>query len=68
MELIETFVNYHESIKKCVCLVLDPQRTARGSVAVKAIRLKDGFIELFKEGKLTGESMLWTSASAVVEA
>lgn len=25
IDLIETFVNYHESIKKCVCIVYDPQ-------------------------------------------
>jgi hypothetical protein len=34
--------------------VYDPQKSARGQVAVKAIRLKDSFISLFKEGKLTG--------------
>lgn len=41
MDLIETFVNYHENIKKCVCIVYDPQRSARGGLALKAIRLKD---------------------------
>ena len=25
MDLIETFVNYHENIRKCVCIVYDPQ-------------------------------------------
>lgn len=39
---------------RCVCIVYDPQKSARGQVAVKAIRLKDTFISLFKEGKLTG--------------
>lgn len=53
-EMIETFVSYHESIKKCVCLVFDPQRSARGQLALKAVRLKDTFIEHFKEQKLTG--------------
>jgi translation initiation factor 3 subunit H len=52
-ELIETFINYHENIKKCVCLIYDPQRTARGSLAMKAVRLKDSFIQLSKEQKLT---------------
>lgn len=55
VELIETFVNYHENIKKCVCLIYDPQRSARGGLALKAVRLKDNFIELFKEQKLTGK-------------
>ena len=48
VELIDTFVNYHESIKKCVCLVYDPQRSARGTTALRAIRLTAGFIEAYK--------------------
>lgn len=58
VELIETFVNYHENIKKCVCLIYDPQRSKRGSLALRAIRLKDGFIELFKEGKLSAKDLV----------
>jgi hypothetical protein len=57
-ELIETFVNYHENIKKCVCLIYDPQRSKRGSLALRAIRLKDSFIELFKEGKLSAKDLV----------
>ncbi|GAX74259.1 hypothetical protein CEUSTIGMA_g1708.t1 [Chlamydomonas eustigma] len=57
MDLIETFVNYHENIKKCVCIVYDPQRSSRGSFALKAIRLKDQFISLFKEQKLTAKDL-----------
>lgn len=53
-ELIETFVSYHDSIRKCVCIVYDPQRSARGTISLRAIRLRDGFIDLFKEGKVTG--------------
>eukprot|EP00877_Chromochloris_zofingiensis_P003456 jgi/Chrzof1/13110/Cz07g20080.t1 len=56
-ELIDTFVNYYENIKKCVCLVYDPQKSARGSVALKAIRLKESFIDLYKEQKLTGKEL-----------
>lgn len=56
-EMIETFISYHESIKKCVCIVYDPQRSQRGQVALRAIRLKEAFIALFKEGKLTGKEM-----------
>ena len=57
LEFIETFVNYHENIKKCVCLIYDPQRSQRGSLALRAIRLKDGFIEQFKQDKLTGKEL-----------
>jgi len=53
-EMIETFVSYHESIRKCICLVYDPQRSGRGQLALKAVRLKDSFIDHFKEQKLTG--------------
>ncbi|EFJ46498.1 eukaryotic translation initiation factor 3h [Volvox carteri f. nagariensis] len=53
LELIETFINYHENIKKCVCIIYDPQRSSRGNLALKAVRLKESFIELSKEQKLT---------------
>lgn len=53
IELIETFINYHENIKKCVCIIYDPQRSSRGNLALKAIRLKESLIELSKEQKLT---------------
>jgi len=57
MEMIETFVSYHDSIKKCICLVYDPQKSTRGYVAVRAVRLRDSFIDLFKEQKLTGKDL-----------
>lgn len=57
LDLIETFVNYHENIKKCICIVYDPQRSSRGSLALKAIRLKEQFIGLFKEQKLTAKDL-----------
>ncbi|KAG2488874.1 hypothetical protein HYH03_012669 [Edaphochlamys debaryana] len=53
VELIDTFMNYHENIKKCVCIIYDPQRSARGTIALKAIRLKESFVDLHKEGKMT---------------
>lgn len=46
IELIETFVNYAESIKRCVCIVYDPQTSARGTLTLKAITLKDNFIKV----------------------
>lgn len=56
-ELIETFANYYENIKKCVCLVYDPHKAQRGSLGMKAIRLKDSFIEVFKEHKTSGKEL-----------
>ena len=57
VEFIETFVNYYESIKKCVCIVYDPQRSTRGSISMTAIRLKDSFIEAYKESRMSAEKM-----------
>ena len=62
-ELIETFVNYTENIKKCVCLIYDPQRSKRGSLALRAIRLKDSFIELFKAEKTTAKDLIGAGLS-----
>ena len=57
VEFIETFVNYHENIKKCVCVVYDPYRSSKGTFALKAIRLKDTFIEHFKQQKLSTKDL-----------
>ena len=34
-ELIETFINYQESIKHCVAITYDPQRSEMGGLALK---------------------------------
>jgi len=49
-------------------VVYDPQKSARGQVAVKAIRLKDAFITLFTEGKLTGGAWQCTPEAACTTA
>ena len=36
LELIETFINYQESIKRCICIIYDPQRTKTGGLKVTA--------------------------------
>jgi translation initiation factor 3 subunit H len=48
-----------------VCIVYDPQKSARGQISVQAIRLKDSFITLFKEGKLTGGQFKVAAAHTV---
>ncbi|KXZ42312.1 hypothetical protein GPECTOR_164g154 [Gonium pectorale] len=53
VELVETFNSYLDNIKKCVAIIYDPQRSSRGSLAVRAVRLKESFIELFREQKCT---------------
>mmetsp|Transcript_15706 Transcript_15706/g.43938 ORF Transcript_15706/g.43938 Transcript_15706/m.43938 type:complete len:341 (-) Transcript_15706:202-1224(-) len=57
LELIETFQNYAESIKRCVCLVYDPMQSSQGGLSLKAIKLKDKFMEVYKTGKFTVEAM-----------
>jgi len=39
-------VNYAESIKRCVCIIYDPQTSARGTLTLKAITLKENFIKV----------------------
>ena len=46
IELIDTFVNYAESIKQCICLVYDPQQYASGGLALRAIKLRDRFMKV----------------------
>lgn len=57
IELIETFIAYYENIRRCVCLLYDPLKSTRGSLVMKAVRVKDTFVEMFKEGKLSVKDM-----------
>jgi len=57
LELVETFMSYQESIKRCVCVVYDPQEAAQGSFGLKVLKLKDKFLKLFKEGKVTATKL-----------
>jgi translation initiation factor 3 subunit H len=57
LELVETFMSYQESIKRCVCIAYDPQGAAQGSFGLKVLKLKDKFFNLFKEGKVTATKL-----------
>jgi len=48
LDLIETFISYQDSIKRCIAITVDPHAYASGSPALKAIKLRDGFMELYK--------------------
>eukprot|EP00958_Prasinococcus_capsulatus_P002682 scaffold232_cov374-Prasinococcus_capsulatus_cf.AAC.2 len=50
VELIETFLNYQENIKRCVCIVYDPHRSSNGVLALKALKVKDAFLEMYRKG------------------
>jgi|TARA_B100000073_G_scaffold98264_1_gene78097 translation initiation factor 3 subunit H len=50
-ELIETFLSYSESIKRCVCVVYDPTYAEQGVCALKALKLSEKFLEAYDKGK-----------------
>lgn len=57
-ELISTQYNYQENLPKCVCLIFDPMKTSQGNLALKAVRLTDSFLKLYKGGEFTLDSIL----------
>jgi len=57
VELIETFLSYQENIKRCVCIVYDPYRSMQGCLALKALKLKDSFMEVYRAGDLSSETL-----------
>ncbi|KAJ4830328.1 Eukaryotic translation initiation factor 3 subunit H [Turnera subulata] len=56
-ELIETFMNYQENIRRCVCIIYDPSRSNQGVLALKALKLCDSFMELYRNNNFTGEKL-----------
>lgn len=48
IELIDAFISYNDSIKKCVCIVCDVKHSQLGGIALKAIRLSKQFMDLYK--------------------
>uniref|UniRef100_A0A5B6Z2S2 Eukaryotic translation initiation factor 3 subunit H n=1 Tax=Davidia involucrata TaxID=16924 RepID=A0A5B6Z2S2_DAVIN len=57
VELIETFMNYQENIKRCVCIIYDPSRSNQGVLALKALKLSDSFMDLYRNNNFTGEKL-----------
>lgn len=57
IELIETFMNYQENIKRCVGIIYDPTKSRQGLSALKALKLSDSFMELYKAQSFTGEKL-----------
>ena len=54
-DVVENFLFYQENIKRCVCIVFDPECTATGTAGFKALRLSQKFMELYKDGSVTVE-------------
>ncbi|KAK4749095.1 hypothetical protein SAY87_026544 [Trapa incisa] len=57
VELIETFMNYQENIRRCVCIIYDPSSSNQGVLALKALKLSDSFMDLYKNNNFTGEKL-----------
>uniref|UniRef100_A0A1D1XP85 Eukaryotic translation initiation factor 3 subunit H n=1 Tax=Anthurium amnicola TaxID=1678845 RepID=A0A1D1XP85_9ARAE len=57
VELIETFMNYQENIRRCVCIIYDPSRSNQGVLALKALKLSDSFMDLYRHNNFTGEKL-----------
>ncbi|KAI4311707.1 hypothetical protein MLD38_036582 [Melastoma candidum] len=64
VELIETFMNYQENKRRCVCIIYDPSRSNQGAsrsnqgaLALKALKLSDSFMDLHRNNNFTGEKL-----------
>eukprot|EP00327_Prymnesium_parvum_P043981 CAMPEP_0205853806 /NCGR_PEP_ID=MMETSP1083-20121108/1746_1 /ASSEMBLY_ACC=CAM_ASM_000430 /TAXON_ID=97485 /ORGANISM="Prymnesium parvum, Strain Texoma1" /LENGTH=333 /DNA_ID=CAMNT_0053215095 /DNA_START=12 /DNA_END=1013 /DNA_ORIENTATION=+ len=55
--------NYQENIKNCVVLIYDPSRTRAAGLALRAFRLTEMFMSLYKDGKISFESLSGASRS-----
>lgn len=56
-DLIATFMNYQENIRRCVCIIYDPSKGNQGVLALKAFKLSDSFMELYRSNSFTGEKL-----------
>lgn len=57
VELIETFMNYQENIRRCVCIIYDPSRSNQGVLALKALKLTETFMDLYRHNNFIGEKL-----------
>jgi len=55
--MIETQFNYQENIKKCVVIIYDPLSTSQGTLSLRAFRLTEPFMNLYKTSSFTQESL-----------
>lgn len=58
VEMIETFMAYAQSIKRCICVLYDPDNDAEGIRGFKAIKLTDTFMAMYKDRHLSAEKVL----------
>ncbi|CAG9463120.1 unnamed protein product [Pedinophyceae sp. YPF-701] len=63
VELIRTFVDFQASIKRCICVVYEPQLQELGQLPIRAVKLTDKFLKVFQEGVFTLEKLAETQLS-----
>ncbi|KAI8918234.1 hypothetical protein DFJ77DRAFT_454853 [Powellomyces hirtus] len=56
--LIETQYNYQKTFAQSVVIVYDPTRTTQGNLSLRALRLSDGFMDIYQTRKFTMESLV----------
>eukprot|EP01102_Stenamoeba_stenopodia_P002380 TRINITY_DN121_c0_g1_i1.p1 TRINITY_DN121_c0_g1~~TRINITY_DN121_c0_g1_i1.p1 ORF type:complete len:349 (+),score=97.74 TRINITY_DN121_c0_g1_i1:209-1255(+) len=61
--MIDTQYKYQVAIPKCVVVIYDPLRTAHGALSLKAFRLTEAFMELYKNQDFTVESLRKSNVS-----
>lgn len=57
VENIKSYIDYIENLEHCICIVYDITAAHSGVPGVKAIRLTDSFVEAYRKGALTIESI-----------
>jgi len=53
--MFQTCQCFQENIRRCVCIIYDPSRSDQGVLALKALKLSDSFMELYRSNNFTGE-------------
>jgi len=54
---IDTQFNYQDKIRKSIALIYDPLKTSHGVLSLKAYRLTPQFMDIFRVGSFTKESL-----------
>jgi len=55
--MIETQFNYQDTIPKCVALVYDPLQSNEDTFSLRAFRLTDAFMALYRAGKFSQKTL-----------
>ena len=55
-----------ENIRRCVCIIYDPSRSNQGVLALKALKLSDSFMELYRANNFTGEKYGFSLLSKIM--